>query len=83
MTHARVGEGDLYFNQDKWRENMQQASLPTVHKVAEGETLKSIAQKYYGDSSKWHTIYYVNRRIIGSNPNMLEPGKSLTIKKIL
>ncbi len=32
----------------------------TTHKVVKGETLKSIAKKYYGDENKWKIIYETN-----------------------
>ncbi len=33
---------------------------PRKHRVIEGETLRGIAQKYYGDPNQWQVIYDVN-----------------------
>lgn len=48
--------------------------------VQPGDTLSSIAQKIYGDSSKWQQIYRDNRRTIGNNPDLIYPGMSLEIR---
>lgn len=34
---------------------------PREHKVAKGDTLTSIARKYYDDANKWKTIFEANR----------------------
>jgi nucleoid-associated protein YgaU len=41
-----------------------------THTVRSGDTLGSIAQKYYGDSSKW-------KGIVSANPDTLHGSKSL------
>jgi len=50
-----------------------------VHTVAAKEGLYSIARQYYGDQSKWRTIYEANRAEIGDNPNKIRVGQRLTI----
>lgn len=47
--------------------------------VAKGDTLAKIAVKFYGNASKWRKIYDANRRVIGSNPDVLRVGQKLTI----
>lgn len=47
-----------------------------THTVAKGETLSSIAKKYYGDSKLWKSIASANPKI---NPNSLAVGDKLTI----
>ena len=47
-----------------------------THTVAKGETLSSIARKYYGDSKLWKSIANANPKI---NPNSLAVGDKLTI----
>jgi nucleoid-associated protein YgaU len=46
------------------------------HTVASGETLTSIAQKYYNDASEaaWMAIYEANKDEIGDNPNVIFVG---------
>ncbi len=49
-----------------------------THVVAKGETLSSIARKYYGDASKWKVIFNANRNRI-ADPNRLAVGTRLII----
>jgi len=49
-----------------------------VHVVAAGESLGSIAVRYYGDSTRWQRIYEANRGVI-PDPNALTIGTRLTI----
>lgn len=48
------------------------------HTVESGETLSSIAERYYEDSSQWKTIYRANINSI-SNPDIIYPGQILRI----
>lgn len=47
--------------------------------VVKGDCLWKIAKQYYGDGSKWGTIYNANKSVIGGNPNLIYPGQVLTI----
>lgn len=47
--------------------------------VKSGDTLWAIAKKYLGDGSRYNEIYEANKAIIGSNPNVIKPGQTLTI----
>jgi len=49
-----------------------------IHIVKSGETLSTIAAKYYKDSSKWKVIYEANRRTL-KNPDVVVPGTRLVI----
>ena len=49
-----------------------------VHTVASGDTLSSIAQKYYGDATKSAKIYEANKDIL-KDPNTLSVGQKLKI----
>jgi nucleoid-associated protein YgaU len=46
--------------------------------VTSGDTLTSIAQKYYGDASKWEKVFDANRDTLPSS-NALQVGQKLKI----
>jgi len=55
---------------------------PVSHKVVKGDTLWSIAQKYYGSGFEWTKIQNANAGKIGKLPNgnsLITPGQVLTI----
>ena len=47
--------------------------------VAEGDTLATIAEKFYGDPALWRRIYDANRAAIGDNPDSVRLGTTLRI----
>ena len=49
-----------------------------THTVKSGDTLSSIAQKYYGDAGRWREIHGANAGII-PNPDVIRVGQVLTI----
>lgn len=51
------------------------------HVVTEGETLFSLAQRYYQDEKKFVEIYRVNQQVL-PNPDRLPPGTVLIIPKL-
>lgn len=50
-----------------------------TYTVQSGDTLWAIAKRFYGNGSKYTTIYNANKDVIGSNPNLIYPGQVLTI----
>ncbi|RFC43035.1 MAG: Nucleoid-associated protein YgaU [Verrucomicrobia bacterium] len=54
------------------------ANSGRTHTVAKGDTLFSLAQKYYGSRSKWREIYAANRDVM-PNETALKPGMQLKI----
>lgn len=48
-----------------------------IHIVKNGENLSIIAKKY---NTTWQKIYYDNKSVIGSNPNLIREGQKLVIK---
>jgi len=53
--------------------------LPETYTVREGENLRHIALRLYGDQDRWTEIYEANRDLVGDDPNNLWVGLSLTI----
>jgi nucleoid-associated protein YgaU len=48
------------------------------HTVAKGDTLWAIAEKFYGDGSKYHTIFEANKPML-SHPDKIYQGQLLRI----
>jgi LysM repeat protein len=46
--------------------------------VRPGDTLSSIAQRFYGNPADWHWLYQVNRSVV-QNPNVIYPGQVLNV----
>jgi nucleoid-associated protein YgaU len=47
--------------------------------VRSGDTLSTIALRYYGNGNLWPLVYEANRRTIGGNPDVIRPQQQLTI----
>ena len=47
--------------------------------VKSGDCLWNIAKKYYGSGSQWVKIYNANKKVIGSNPNLIYPNQKFEI----
>lgn len=47
--------------------------------VKRGDNLWNISKKYYGKGSEWRKIYNKNKKVIGSNPNLIYPGQKYVI----
>ncbi|MDX2133254.1 MAG: transporter substrate-binding domain-containing protein [Saprospiraceae bacterium] len=62
--------------QDKYK--LLPNSYKRIHKVKKDETLWAIAEKYYGDDSKWDVIFNLNKPFI-PNPAILETGQTLYV----
>jgi len=54
----------------------------TSYTVVSGDSLSKIAKNHYGDAAKWHQIYEANQAIIGSNPDLIEVGQTLTLPSL-
>lgn len=55
-------------------------TLPSQYIVQEGDWLSTIANRFYGDASRWEVIYEANRDII-EDPSRINIGDVLTIPK--
>jgi nucleoid-associated protein YgaU len=49
------------------------------YRVQPGDSLHKIAERLYGDVSKWTAIYEANKRAIGDNPARLKGGQVLVL----
>lgn len=62
--------------EEKKTEEGKPTGLPTIHTVNAGETLWSIAEKYYNSGYNWVTIVKANNI---TNPSIIESGQKITI----
>lgn len=56
----------------------EQAGESRFHDVVKGDTLSSIAKKYYGDAGQYNKIFEANKPML-SDPNKIYPGQKLRI----
>lgn len=49
--------------------------------VEAGDTLRSIAERVYGDAAQWPRIYDANRETIGPDPDALNAGTRLRVPR--
>jgi len=59
-----------------------QPAGPRTYVVQPGDTLSSIALRYYGNASLWNVIYNANVGVIGGNPGLIFAGQQLTIPTV-
>lgn len=58
----------------------QATSVATrTHTVGTNDTLWGIAKKYYGEGSKWYTIWNANKPMKSGNPNIIYRGEIVKI----
>ena len=58
------------------------AAPAVTYTVRAGDTLWSISLAHYGTGGDWPRLYIVNRVVIGSSPDHIEPGETLAIPAI-
>lgn len=62
------------------RESRESAPASVTYRVQRGDTLRGIADWFYGDRSRWLAIFAANRSAIG-DPLALREGTELTIPR--
>jgi 5'-nucleotidase/UDP-sugar diphosphatase len=50
-----------------------------TYEIQSGDTLLTVAEKFYGDGTQWRRIYDANRDVIGGDPDQLKVGQQLKI----
>lgn len=69
--------GKISENKSPARVNTTQK--PETYTTQQGDCLYNIARQIYGDGSQYMKIYNANKNLIGSNPNLIGVGVTLTI----
>ncbi|MGZ5244343.1 MAG: LysM peptidoglycan-binding domain-containing protein [Bacteroidia bacterium] len=57
------------------------AQANDTYTVKSGDSLSKIAKQYYGDAQQWKKIYEANKDVIGSNPDLIQPGQTYKIPR--
>jgi len=52
-----------------------------TYTVRPGDSLSKIAKSLLGDARKWRLLYEANKEVVGSNPDLIQPGQVLKIPK--
>jgi nucleoid-associated protein YgaU len=52
-----------------------------TYTVRPGDSLSKIAKALMGDAKKWRALYEANKEVVGSNPDLIQPGQILKIPK--
>ena len=53
------------------------AGASSDYTINQGDSLWDIAKRQLGDGSRWGEIYKANADVIGSNPDLIQPGTTL------
>lgn len=56
-----------------------EAAQVKKHIVKKGESLSLIAKQYTGSVKKWKELYEANKKTVGDNPDLIQPGMELII----
>jgi nucleoid-associated protein YgaU len=69
--HGSFGEQGGQGGSDDWSQ---------TYTVEEGDTLTSIAERFYGDGNAYNRIWEANREKL-DNPDVIQPGQELNIPR--
>ena len=50
-----------------------------TYTIKSGDNLSDIAQAQLGDANRWKEIYQLNKDVIGDNPDLIHPGKTIKL----
>lgn len=56
-----------------------QATTSTTYTIRAGDCLWNIAKNQMGDALKWQDIFNANKDILGSNPDLIQPGTTINL----
>jgi Transglycosylase-like domain/LysM domain len=55
-------------------------ALARIYTVRPGDTLSGISGRAFGNPGDWPRFYAANRKVIGGNPDLIEPGQALALR---
>lgn len=50
-----------------------------TYTIRPGDSLSTVAEKFYDDPTLWRVIYNYNHKVIGDNPNAIQAGMTLRV----
>ncbi|MFD9305777.1 LysM peptidoglycan-binding domain-containing protein [Streptomyces sp. NPDC060048] len=53
--------------------------MQRTYTVRSGDSLSAIARRELGNEGRWRELYAMNKGVIGSNPDMIQPGMQLVL----
>jgi len=65
--------------ENKPRPRVDTKPVPKTYSVKSGDSLWKIAKAQLGSGSKWQSIYNLNKKTIGTNPDKLKVGMKLVM----
>lgn len=74
----KVVAEDLRAPKPKPEAPSEEAESAEIYEIVSGDTLGAIAKRFYGNASKYMTIFEANRDIL-SDPNKIYPGQKIRI----
>ena len=81
--HGYNPEGPIMGLLDFLKRDKSPATVRHTVKVMPRDTLRTIAEREYGDQDKWEIIFNKNKwRFDGADPNTIYPGMDLDIPEI-
>jgi nucleoid-associated protein YgaU len=78
QTNTQAGNTNTAANTSA---NTASQTANDTYTVKSGDSLSKIAKQYYGDAQQWKKIYEANKDVIGSNPDMIQPGQTYKIPR--
>lgn len=84
IVNIKIVEAKPQASEEPKRETDNSPAPPAAqtYTVVRGDCLWNIAKRFYGNGTKYTTIYDANRGVIGGNPNLIKPGQVLTIPAV-
>lgn len=79
VIHNRLTELEKYVQQHQEGPPPQPVVHGQHYHTVAGDTLWSIALRFYHDGNKWNQIYAANKGVIGSDPNTIKADLTLVI----
>lgn len=73
------GVQDTQTTQQPAQVEEKKAEASKTYTIKSGDTLSKIAQEQLGSSDRWKELYDLNKDVLGSNPNLIYPGREIKL----